>query len=94
MFFEAISGDYFETIGARLQQGRTFNASDTADHTVVVIINETTARTFWPNESPIGKRISDTGPQRTFFEIVGVVNDIAFPGSLGEPYTRLKRLFP
>ena len=94
MFFEAISGDYFETIGARLQQGRTFNASDTADHTVVVIINETTARTFWPNESPIGKRISDTGPQRTFFEIVGVVNDVAFPGSLGEPYTRFEAFVP
>jgi len=94
MFFEAVSGDYFETIGARLQQGRTFNASDTADHTVVVIINETTARTFWPNESPIGKRISDTGPQRTFFEIVGVVNDLAFPGSLGEPYTRFEAFVP
>jgi predicted permease len=94
MFFETISGDYFETIGARLQQGRTFNASDTMDNTVVVIINETTARTFWPNESPIGKRISDTGPKRTFFEIVGVVNDLAFPGSLGEPYTRFEAFVP
>jgi len=94
MFFEAVSGDYFETIGARLQQGRTFNASDKLDSTVVVIINETTARTFWPNESPIGKRISDTGPQRTFFEIVGVVNDVAFPGSLGEPYTRFEAFVP
>src|SRR6185295_17081516 len=80
MFFETISGDYFETIGARLQQGRTFNTSDTMDNTVVVIVNETTARTFWPNESPIGKRISNPGQQRTMFEIVGVVNDVAFPG--------------
>jgi len=94
MFFEAISGDYFETIGARLQQGRNFNASDTLESTVVVIINETTARTFWPNESPIGKRISDTGPQRTFFEIVGVVNDVAFPGSLKEPDTRFEAFVP
>jgi len=94
MFFEAVSGDYFETLGARLQQGRTFNASDTADHTVVVIINETTARTFWPNESPIGKRISNPGQQRTMFEIVGVVNDLAFPGSLGEPYTRFQGFVP
>jgi ABC-type antimicrobial peptide transport system permease subunit len=71
-----------------LQQGRTFNASDTDDRPDVVIINETTARTFWPNESPIGKRISSTGQQKEYYEVVGVVNDLAFPGDLGEPYTR------
>ena len=77
MFFEPVNGDYFETLGARLQQGRTFNTADTADHPNVVIINETTARHFWPNESPIGRRISNTGPQKDFYEIVGVVNDVA-----------------
>ncbi|HET8669348.1 MAG TPA: FtsX-like permease family protein, partial [Candidatus Saccharimonadales bacterium] len=80
--------------GARLQQGRTFNAGDTADHPNVVVINETTARTYWPNESPIGKRISSTGQKKDYFEIVGVVNDIAFPGSLGEPYTRYEAFVP
>jgi predicted permease len=94
MFFEPASSDYFVTLGARLQQGRTFNAADTADHPAVVIINETTARTFWPNESPIGKRISSTGPKKDFYEIVGVVNDIAFPGSLGETYTRFEAFVP
>ena len=94
MFFEPASSDYFATVGARLQQGRTFNSSDTADHPAVVIINETTARTFWPNESPIGKRISSTGPKKDYYEIVGVVNDIAFPGSLGEPYTRYEAFIP
>jgi len=94
MFYEPVSGDYFETLGARLQQGRTFNASDTSDHPAVVIINETTAHTFWPNESPIGKRVSSTGQKRDYFEIVGVVNDLAFPGYLGEPYTRYEAFVP
>jgi ABC-type antimicrobial peptide transport system permease subunit len=94
MFFEPVSSDYFATLGARLQQGRTFNSSDTADHPKVVIINETTARSYWPNESPIGKRISDTSPKRVYFEVVGVVNDLAFPGSLGEPYTRFEAFVP
>jgi len=94
MFFEPANSDYFTTLGARLQQGRTFNATDTADHPAVVIINETAARTFWPNESPIGKRISSTGKKRDYYEIVGVVNDIAFPGSLGEPYTRYEAFVP
>ena len=94
IFFEPVTGGYFETLGARLQQGRTFNSSDTADHPNVVIINQTTAQTFWPNESPIGKRISGTGPQREYYEIVGVVNDLAFPGSLREPYTRYEAFVP
>ena len=95
IFFEPASTDYFATLGARLQQGRTFNEADTADHPKVVIINETTARTFWPNESPIGKRISNPGPtKKEFQEIVGVVNDLAFPGYLGDPDTRFEAFVP
>jgi putative ABC transport system permease protein len=94
MFYEPVNGDYFETLGARLLQGRTFNAADVADHPRAVIINETTARTYWPNESPVGKRISNSGKKKEYYEIVGVVNDLAFPGSLGEPYTRFEAFTP
>jgi len=94
MFYEPVNGDYFETLGAHLQQGRTFNSADVADHPRVVIIDETTARTFWPNESPIGKRISNPGEKKEYYEIVGVVNDLAFPGYLGEPYTRFEAFIP
>jgi predicted permease len=94
MFFEPVSGHYFETLEAHLLQGRAFTDADVADRPSVVIINETTARNFWPNESPIGKRISNTGPNKKYQEIVGVVNDIAFPGSLGEPYTRFQAFVP
>lgn len=94
IFVEPVSSDYFQTLGAHLLQGRTFNDSDVADHPRVVIINETTARAFWPNESPIGKRVSDSGRERTYSEVVGVVNDIAFPADLGEPYTRFQSFVP
>jgi predicted permease len=94
MFFEQVNSGYFEALGARLQQGRTFNAADTVDHPKVVIINETTAHNFWPNESPVGRRISTAGKQRQFYEVVGVVNDLAFPGNLGEPYTRFEAFVP
>ena len=94
IFFEPVSSNYFETLGAHLRQGRIFNAADTADHPLVIIINETAARTFWPNENPVGKRISGTDEQRDFYEIVGVVNDLAFPGNLGEPYTRFEAFVP
>ena len=94
MFYEPVNGDYFETLGAHLKQGRTFNQADTVDHPKVVIINETTAHTFWPNESPVGKRVSSTGKKRDYFEVIGVVNDLAFPGDLGEPYTRFEAFVP
>ena len=94
MFFEGVTSDYFDTLGARLQQGRTFNQSDTPDHPQVVIVNETAARTFWPNQNPIGKRISNTAKKREYSEVVGVVNDIAFPGNLGEPYTHFEAFQP
>jgi len=94
MFFEPVSSDYFETFGVRLQQGRPFNNADSSDHPKVVIINESAARTFWPSESPVGKRMSSTGKKKEFWEIVGVVNDLAFPGSLGEPYTRFEAFLP
>ena len=94
IFYEAVNGDYFTTLGARLREGRTFNSGDTADHPKVVIINEATARNFWPGENPIGKRISNTGPEKVFYQIIGIVNDVAFPGDLGEPYTRFQAYLP
>jgi putative ABC transport system permease protein len=95
IFREPVSTGYFETLGIRLISGRTFTSADTADRPAVVIINETTARRFWPNESPIGKRIGSPNPNnRNWQEVVGVVNDVAFPASLGEPYTRLQSFRP
>jgi predicted permease len=94
MFFEPVTANYFQTLGARLKQGRTFNSADTADHPAVVVINESAARTFWPNESPVGKRISSTGQKKDYYQIIGIVNDLAFPGDLGEPYTRFEAFVP
>ena len=91
-FFEQVSLGYFDTMGVRLIAGRLFTSTDTFDRPQVVIINETMARQFWPNESPLGKRLLRT--DRMPFEIVGVVSDISFPGSLAEPYTRLQAYRP
>ena len=94
IFWEPVNVHYFEALEMRLLQGRFFNASDVTGHPAVMIINESTARTFWPNESPVGKRVSNAGKNREFYEVVGVVNDLAFPGDLGEPYTRFQAYVP
>jgi putative ABC transport system permease protein len=94
IFFEPVTPQYFETLGIRLLEGRSFTSADTADRPAVVIINETTARRFWPGESAVGKRIGRPGQDPRWQQVVGVVNDIDFPGSLGEPYTRFQAFRP
>jgi putative ABC transport system permease protein len=70
---------YFRTVEIPIKHGRDFDARDTRDATPVVIINETLARTFFPNENPIGRRIKpgldDHGDVRER-EIIGVVGDV------------------
>ena len=69
---------YFQSMGQPLLQGRDFNASDTADATLVCIISQSIAKRFWPNDSPIGKRIrwGRLDGTRPWFTIVGVVGDM------------------
>jgi putative ABC transport system permease protein len=94
VFFEPVSQGYFDTLGIRILEGRNFTPDDTAGHPSVTIINETMARRFWPNESAIGKRIGRQGQDPQWTEVVGVVNDVGFPASLGDPYTRLQSFRP
>jgi len=57
-------------------------------------VNDTMARHYFPNENPLGKRISNPRPKKEWYEVVGVVSDMAFPGNLDEPYTRYQSFIP
>ena len=94
MFFEPVSNDYFAALGVQLLRGRAFNNGDLADRPKVVIVNDSMVRHFWPNENPIGKRISNPGEKKDWQEIVGVVSDMKFPADLREPYTRYQAFVP
>ncbi|HSH39128.1 MAG TPA: FtsX-like permease family protein, partial [Chthoniobacterales bacterium] len=66
-----ITGDYFATIGTPLLRGRTFGPNDTKDAPPVMIIDQTIAERWFPNQDPLGKRIRiDNNVWRT---VVGVV---------------------
>jgi len=69
---------YFQSIGEPILQGRDFNASDAADAPLVCIVSRSIAKRFWPNESPIGKRIrwGRLDGSRPWFTIIGVVGDM------------------
>jgi predicted permease len=91
--FEPVNDGYFEALGVRVLEGRTFNSSDTPEKPQVAIVNQTMARRFWPNQSAVGKRFGYPGDTK-LKEIVGVVNDISFPASLDQPYTNYNAFQP
>jgi putative ABC transport system permease protein len=74
--FYQIAGDhFFETMGIRLLDGRLFDARDVEGATPTVIVNQTMARTYYGNESAIGRRIRP-GFQDPWRTIIGVVEDV------------------
>jgi putative ABC transport system permease protein len=70
-----VSPDYFRALGIPLIQGREFTDTDDAKVPLVVIINQSMKRRFWPNANPLGQRVSfDDG--KHWWQIVGVVGDV------------------
>ena len=69
----AVGGDYFEAMGIPLLFGRTFDSGDVVDAPVVAIVNETMAEHFWPDQDPIGQKL--TVCDDCWVTVVGVVGD-------------------
>jgi predicted permease len=72
-FLNVISPGYFDALSIPRIAGRVFSDGDDQNAPKVAILNQTLARTLWPDESPIGRRVSMKGQ---LLEIVGVVRDI------------------
>jgi putative ABC transport system permease protein len=72
-----ITPDYFEATRTPLRRGRAFTARDTAQSLPVVIVNETTARRYWPGADPIGKHLANSR-DKVQREVVGVAADVKF----------------
>jgi len=74
MLHFVVAEDYFDVLGATLLAGRTLNADDMRDESMVVVIDRSMAEAYWPGEDAIGKRISwGASPHGTWHEVVGVV---------------------
>jgi macrolide transport system ATP-binding/permease protein len=72
-----VSVNYLETLQARLIRGRFFNESDDASKPLVIVINQSLAKKYYPGEDPIGKRIGDTQlTPKSMRTIVGIVDDV------------------
>ncbi len=79
--WRVVTPGFFQAMGISLVSGRFFDARDSDTAAPVAIIDETMARTYWPNEDPIGKRIKRGGGMEStapWMTIVGVVRHVRY----------------
>jgi putative ABC transport system permease protein len=82
--FQVATADYFRALGMQLRRGRAFTEADRDGAPQVMIVNESFARRFYPNEDPLGGRIIIRN-RTEVREIIGVVNDIRHFGPGKDP---------
>jgi predicted permease len=76
-----VSAGFFTTLHAKLLRGRYFNDAEDGSKPMVIIVNETFAKKYFPGEDPIGKKVGDTElTPKSMREIVGVVADFKDAG--------------
>jgi putative ABC transport system permease protein len=86
LFVEVTSAtpDYFKVLQASLVAGRYFTEADDTGKQPVAIVDESTARTYWPDRDPIGRRLSMRSPRGAanppWCTVVGVIKDIKSDG--------------
>jgi predicted permease len=90
----SIGPGYFETLRIPHLHGRDFTQGDHPTSPAVGIVNEALARTMWPGESPIGKRLrsyDSHNPDTPLIEVIGVVKDSKYVTVGEEPRPFLYR---
>jgi predicted permease len=83
--YNFVSANYFETLGIRITRGRGFTAEEVQGRAPVVVISESTARRFWPQQNPIGQHMGvgaaaqqdslDGTANFPQYEVIGLTND-------------------
>lgn len=76
--YNAVDPDYFALLRIPILRGRAFDERDDKSGSRVMLINETMAKSFWPNEDPLGQWVRLGSPTGDLVQIVGVVRDTKF----------------
>ena len=87
--WQVVTPGYFEALGTPLRGGRTFTDADRADTLLVIVINETMAKKYWPGVDAIGRRMRMGGSE--WITVVGVVADIHHRGLDMQPRPEMYR---
>ena len=82
VLIDGVTPDYFAVMDVPLLSGRFFDGSDAAGQPLAVLINQSMAQRFWPDQEPVGQRITYGSPDSTatWRTIVGVVGDMKRTG--------------
>jgi predicted permease len=83
VLYNRVGSGFFSAMGLTLMAGRTFGPQDNPTSSKVAVINETLAKRFFPNESPLGHTFRLGGPNTKPDQdmlVVGVVNDAKYMG--------------
>ncbi len=84
LWFRMVDSGYFQAMRIPLRRGRFFDERDVAGGQRVVIVNETAARRFWPDQDALGKRVGNGAPDG-WMTVVGVVADVRHMSLSGDP---------
>lgn len=86
-----VTPGYFKALAVPLLRGRFIDETDRADSPRVLVINDTLAKRWFPNQDPIGRRIQtgDPDPSAPYETIVGVVGDVKYQGLDAQPQPTL-----
>jgi predicted permease len=76
--YHVASPGYFRAVGIPLVRGRFFTGGDDMKAPLALIVNQSMARRYWPNEDALGRRVSidDHPKERDWMTIVGIVGDV------------------
>ncbi len=70
-----VSPEYFQLLGMTILRGRLFTDQDLEDTPAIAVINEAAARTYWPGQDPIGKRVRLNPNKPAWTSIAGMIAD-------------------
>jgi macrolide transport system ATP-binding/permease protein len=84
LLYNEVSGDYFKMLHISFMRGRTFSAHERTE----IVINETMASHYWPNQDAVGREIRFDFPNAPSLHVVGIVKDSAMEngGSSAKPF--------
>ena len=76
----AVTPGFFDALGLRVLEGRSFDARDTPESAPVVLVSAAWAKRYFPGESAVGKKMYEGGDRSEPVTVVGVVSDVKFNG--------------
>ena len=81
--YDAVSTNYFETMGMTLLRGREFTAGDNENTAPVAVINQAMAERYWPGKDPLGRSFALASDPNHPASIIGVVRNVRMGGLFG-----------